>query len=88
MNIDPEAAAEAYRHEVLAPLRGSGARALELRGIEEQLSGQCTVEVAAFDAFSTLVADPRDDLGVRSGAVRHRADGAHVAVVEPAGGVE
>ena len=33
-------------------------RRREVRAIEEQLSGQCTVEVAAFDAFSSLVADP------------------------------
>ena len=57
MNIHPEAAADAYRRKVLAPLRGAVPEA-ELRSIEEQLSGQCTVEVAAFDAFSTLVADP------------------------------
>ena len=58
VNIDPEAAANAYRHKVLAPLRDAMPEA-ELRSIEEQLSGQCTVEVAAFDAFSTLVADPQ-----------------------------
>ena len=57
MNIDPEAAAEAYREKVLAPLQGVVPEP-ELRRAEEQLSGQCTVEVAAFDAFSALVADP------------------------------
>ena len=57
MNIDPEAAAEAYRQRVLAPLRGVGPEA-ELRDVEEQLSGQCTVEIAAFDEFSALIADP------------------------------
>ncbi len=58
MNIDPEAAADAYRDRVVAPLRGAVPE-LELRAIEEQLSGQCTVEVAAFDAFSALVAAPK-----------------------------
>ena len=57
MNIDPEAAAEAYRQRVLAPLRGVVPEA-ELRDVEEQLSGQCTVEIAAFDEFSALIADP------------------------------
>jgi arsenite/tail-anchored protein-transporting ATPase len=57
MNIDPEAAAAAYRKKVLAPLRDVVPDA-ELRGVEEQLAGQCTVEVAAFDAFSALLADP------------------------------
>ena len=57
MNIDPEAAAGEYRRQVLAPLRGAVPER-ELRAIEEQLSGQCTVEIAAFDAFSALVADP------------------------------
>lgn len=56
MNIEPEVAAEAYRQKVLAPLRGVVPDA-ELRGVEEQLSGQCTVEIAAFDEFSMLVAD-------------------------------
>ena len=58
MNLDPEAAADAYRAQVLAPLRGRVPDA-ELRAVEEQLSGQCTVEVAAFDAFSVLIADPQ-----------------------------
>ncbi|MEX2254659.1 MAG: arsenical pump-driving ATPase [Acidimicrobiia bacterium] len=58
MNIDPDAAAEAYRQKVLAPLRGVVPEA-ELRGVEEQISGQCTVEVAAFDEFSALLADPK-----------------------------
>ena len=57
MNIDPEAAAEAYRQKVLGPLRGVVPDA-ELHAVEEQLSGQCTVEIAAFDRFSGLVADP------------------------------
>ncbi len=56
VNVDPEAAADAYRAGVLEPLRGVMAKA-EWRAVEEQLSGQCTVEVAAFDKFSVLLAD-------------------------------
>jgi arsenite/tail-anchored protein-transporting ATPase len=62
MNIDPEAAAKAYREKVLAPLRGVIPET-ELDAVEEQLSGQCTVEIAAFDEFSSLLADPDATLG-------------------------
>jgi arsenite-transporting ATPase len=58
MNIDPDAAAAAYRHRVLAPLRDR-VPAEELLGVEEQLSGQCTVEIAAFDEFTGLLSDPQ-----------------------------
>ena len=54
-NIDPEAAAADYRHNVLDPLRGKLPDE-ELRAAEEQLAGQCTVEIAAFDEFSSLLA--------------------------------
>ena len=54
VNIDPEAAAGAYRDRTLAPFRGV-VPAGELAQMEEQLSGQCTVEVAAFDQFSLLL---------------------------------
>ena len=57
LNIDPEAAAAAYRERVIGPSRGV-MPAKELRALEEQLAGQCTVEIAAFDAFSRLLADP------------------------------
>ena len=54
VNIDPEAAAAAYRDRTLAPFRGVVPPS-ELAQLEEQLSGQCTVEVAAFDQFSLLL---------------------------------
>ena len=57
VNIDPEAAAAAYRTRTLAPYRGVVPPA-ELANMEEQLSGQCTVEVAAFDQFSLLLGSP------------------------------
>jgi arsenite-transporting ATPase len=56
MNLDPDAAAAAYRERVIAPYRDSVPET-ELRGIEEQLAGECTVEVAAFDHFTQLIVD-------------------------------
>ena len=55
LNIDPDAAAEAYRQRVLAqldPARGGEEQAT----VREQLSGACTTEIAAFDAFVGLLA--------------------------------
>jgi arsenite-transporting ATPase len=52
LNIDPEAAAAAYREKVVGPLRGLLPEAA-LRSMEEQLSGACTSEIAAFDEFTT-----------------------------------
>ena len=57
LNIDPHAAAAAYRETVLGPLRGLLPEAT-LRNIEESLSGACTVEIAAFDRFCQLLTDP------------------------------
>jgi len=57
LNIDPEAAAHAYRERILAPYRGK-LPAVAIASIEEQLSGACTVEIAAFDEFTLLLGDP------------------------------
>ena len=57
MDLDPQAAADAYRDRVLAPYRATLA-AGRAGPLEEQLAGACTVEVAAFDAFTRLLADP------------------------------
>ncbi|MFE8010912.1 arsenical pump-driving ATPase [Streptomyces sp. NPDC057418] len=57
MNLDPDAAAAAYRERVTAPYRGAVPEG-ELRAIEEQLAGECTVEVAAFDRFTQLIVRP------------------------------
>ncbi len=54
INIDPEAAARAYRERVVGPYRGV-LSADAVAGMEEQLSGACTVEVAAFDEFTELL---------------------------------
>jgi len=51
LNIDPEAAAAAYRDKVVGPMRGLLPEAA-LRSMEEQLSGACTTEIAAFDEFT------------------------------------
>ncbi len=56
LNIDPEAAAHAYRERMVGPYRGV-LPAAAVRSIEEQLSGACTVEIAAFDEFSKLLGD-------------------------------
>jgi arsenite-transporting ATPase len=58
LNIDPVAAAAAYRERVVGPYRGLLPDA-SIRSIEEQLSGACTVEIAAFDEFSKLLGDRR-----------------------------
>ena len=55
LNIDPDAAAEAYRLRVLAQLE-SGASDDERATVREQLSGACTTEIAAFDEFAALLA--------------------------------
>lgn len=54
LNINPVAAAEAYRERVIGPMRGL-LPASALRSMEEQLSGSCTVEIAAFDEFSGFI---------------------------------
>ncbi|MDO9135352.1 arsenical pump-driving ATPase [Hydrogenophaga sp.] len=59
INIDPDAAAEAYRLRVLAQL-GSDATDAERHTVREQLSGACTTEIAAFDEFAALLAGEGD----------------------------
>ena len=54
INIDPVAAAAAYRERLIGPMRGLLPVAA-LASMEEQLSGSCTVEIAAFDEFSGLI---------------------------------
>jgi arsenite/tail-anchored protein-transporting ATPase len=57
LNIDPEAAAAAYRERMVGPYRGILPDAA-IRSMEEQFSGGCTVEIAAFDAFAELLGLP------------------------------
>ncbi|MBD7937583.1 MULTISPECIES: arsenical pump-driving ATPase [Bacillaceae] len=53
-NLDPEASASAYREKVVGPYRGILPDSV-VATMEEQLSGACTVEIAAFDEFTTLL---------------------------------
>lgn len=62
LNLDPEQAARAYRERVVGPYRGV-LPASAITSMEEQLSGACTVEIAAFDEFSRLLADPAASAG-------------------------
>ena len=50
LEIDAVAAARAYRERALAPLRELFPPQV-LRGVEEQMSGPCTEEIAGFDRF-------------------------------------
>jgi arsenite-transporting ATPase len=60
LNIDPDQAAEAYRERVLGPHRAHWTPA-ELAQHQEELAGACTVEIAAFDAFATLLTGEGQD---------------------------
>ncbi len=62
LNIDPEAAARAYRERVVGPYRGVLPEA-SITSMEEQLSGACTVEIAAFDEFTKLFGDKEATAG-------------------------
>lgn len=53
-NLDPMQAAAEYRESVIAPYRGKLPDAV-LNNMEEQLSGSCTVEIAAFNEFSNFI---------------------------------
>jgi arsenite/tail-anchored protein-transporting ATPase len=55
-NLDPEEAARAYRDRIIGPYRGKLPDAV-VATMEEQMSGACTVEIAAFDEFTNLLAD-------------------------------
>ena len=56
LEIDPQAAAQVYRDRIVGPVRGVLPDAV-VDGIEEQLSGACTTEIAAFDEFTALLID-------------------------------
>ena len=55
-NLDPIQAAAEYRESVIAPYRGKLPDAV-LNNMEEQLSGSCTVEIAAFSELSKFITD-------------------------------
>ena len=62
LNIDPDAAAEAYRLRVLAQLEANASDD-ERKTVREQLSGACTTEIAAFDEFAALLAGEAEGSG-------------------------
>jgi arsenite-transporting ATPase len=57
LNLDPVASASAYRERIIGPYRGVLPAAV-VQSMEEQLSGACTVEIAAFNEFTRLLTAP------------------------------
>ncbi|WP_020072488.1 arsenical pump-driving ATPase [Faecalispora sporosphaeroides] len=55
-NLDPIQAAAEYRDSVIGPYRGKLPESV-IANMEEQLSGSCTVEIAAFNEFSGFITD-------------------------------
>ncbi len=62
LNLDPVAEAEAYRQRVVGPYRGVLPDAA-VASMEEQLSGACTTEIAAFDRFTAFLASQEATAG-------------------------
>ncbi|WP_090944850.1 arsenical pump-driving ATPase [Pelosinus propionicus] len=56
VNLDPVEAAREYKEKVVGPYKGVLPEAV-LANMEEQLSGSCTVEIAAFNEFSHYLTD-------------------------------
>ncbi|TRZ70189.1 MAG: arsenical pump-driving ATPase, partial [Bacteroidetes bacterium] len=57
VNLDPEEAAALYKESVVGPFRGKLPVSV-IQNMEEQLSGSCTTEIAAFNEFSDFITDP------------------------------
>lgn len=57
-NLDPIQAAAEYRESVIAPYRGKLPTSV-ITNMEEQLSGSCTIEIAAFNEFSNFITDSK-----------------------------
>jgi len=58
VNLDPVEAAREYKEKVIGPYKGVLPEAV-IATMEEQLSGSCTVEIAAFNEFSLYLTDER-----------------------------
>lgn len=56
LNLDPIEAAREYKEKVVGPYKGVLPEAI-IANMEEQLSGSCTVEIAAFNEFSHYLTD-------------------------------
>ncbi|SDP09365.1 arsenical pump-driving ATPase [Clostridium gasigenes] len=57
-NFNPEEAASEYKESVVGPYRGKLPEVV-IKNMEEQLSGSCTVEIAAFNEFSNFITDEK-----------------------------
>ena len=57
-NLDPIEAANEYKESVVGPYRGQLPDSV-IENMEEQLSGSCTVEIAAFNEFSKFITDSK-----------------------------
>lgn len=57
-NLNPIQAAAEYRESVIAPFRGKLPDVV-IDNMAEQLSGSCTVEIAAFNEFSTFITNEK-----------------------------
>lgn len=60
INLDPLEAAHNYKESVVAPFRGKLPDSV-IENMEEQLSGSCTVEIAAFNEFSNFITNSELD---------------------------
>lgn len=58
INLDPLEAAHNYKESVVAPFRGKLPDSV-IESMEEQLSGSCTVEIAAFNEFSNFITNSK-----------------------------
>lgn len=58
INLDPLEAAYNYKESVVAPFRGKLPDSV-IESMEEQLSGSCTVEIAAFNEFSNFITNSK-----------------------------
>lgn len=56
VNLDPEEAALKHKENAIAPYRGKLPDSV-LHSMEEQMSGACTTEIAAFDSFTSFLCD-------------------------------
>lgn len=57
-NLNPVDAAAEYRASIIEPYRGKLPEVV-INNMEEQLSGSCTVEIAAFNEFSKFITDEK-----------------------------
>lgn len=55
-NFEPEVAAAEYKESIIRPYRGKLPEVV-IQNMEEQLSGSCTVEIAAFNEFTHFLTD-------------------------------